>query len=345
MAIRYRYIYHNKQMEKRNLFIFIGVVCLLLCACNKDGSGRRLGAKLGSIYGRVTDGTTGEDVSNANVTLFPGSETVLTGYDGKYEFLDVENGDYRIYVSKAEYKDLDDNYPLKIRNGNRVCRDVQIERIPAVLRVTDADGNDIESLDFGSDPSTTVRIFNVFNNGTVSIACNIVQSCVWIRSVSSLPNPIAPGQTVPVSVEIDRSRLIVGENVTNLYIKSGHGNNTLKIKATGQDNKPVVLTLPVTNPDGSQGPFRNTFHGNVTNVGYPPYSKRGFCWSSTNSVPTISDYYVEVPGNGLGLYSYTWWDTPIPTSPITYYVRAWVKYGTNNSIVYGNVQQYTFNDL
>ena len=261
--------------------------------------------------------------------------------------MDVENGDYRLYVSKAEYKDLDDNHLLKIRNGERIRRDVQIERIPAVLRITDANGNDIESIDFGGDPSTTIRVFNIFNNGTVSISCNIVHSCVWIRSVSSLPHTIAPGQTEPVSVEIDRAKLIVGENVTNLYIKSAHGNNTLKIKATGQENIPVVLTLPVTMPDGTQGPYRNTFHGNVTNVGYPPYSKRGFCWSSNNNSPTINDEHIEIPGNGLGEYSYTWWGCwdENPGTPVTYYVRAWVKYGTNNTIVYGNVQPFIFNDL
>lgn len=73
-------------MEKRSLFILLATACLLLGACNEDDSGRTFRTEPGSIYGRVTDATTGAEVANANVTLFPGSETMLTGYDGVYEF-------------------------------------------------------------------------------------------------------------------------------------------------------------------------------------------------------------------------------------------------------------------
>lgn len=333
-------------MKKKGFFLFLITACLLYGACSeKESESTTSGDNSASIYGRVTDATTGAEVANANVTLLPGGETTLTGHNGMYEFFDVEDGDYRIKVSKAEYTELIDDYVLRVTKGKRIRRDLQIERIPATLQITDVDGNVIDNIDFGDDPTTVVRAFNIFNNGTINIACNIVYSCVWIKSVSSLPNVIAPGQTVAVSVEIDRSKLVAGENVTSLYINSTHGNNILTIKATGQENIPVVITLPVTNPDGTQGPYRNTFHGDVTNLGYPPYSKRGFCWSSTCSNPTVSDYNVEVPGNGLGEYSYSWWDTPIPTTPVTYYVRAWVKYGTDNVIVYGNVQPYIFNDF
>lgn len=316
-------------------------LCLLFSGCGEKENGNKSGA----IYGKVTDLFTGDSIANANVSLQPGGETALTGYDGMYEFINLAEGDYYIMVSKAEY--TIDRSAIKVKNGKRIRRDFQLRKLPVDLLITDLNGNEIEVLDFGSEISTVIRTFNVFNNGTVSIHCDISYSCVWIKAVSSLPNTISPGQTVPVSVEINRELLTESENATYLYITSNNGNNELKIQATGQSNPPVVLTLPVTMPDGTQGPYRNTFHGNVTNVGYPPYSKRGFCWSSHNNSPTIDDEHIEIPGNGLGEYSYTWWDCwdENPGTPVNYYVRTWVKYGTNNTIVYGNVQPFIFNDF
>ena len=57
--------------------------------------------EFGSIYGIVTDKATGEPVKNANVQLQPTGETSLTGNDGRYEFLELKNGNYSIKVSKT----------------------------------------------------------------------------------------------------------------------------------------------------------------------------------------------------------------------------------------------------
>lgn len=335
---------------KRLLLVFVHIsLCILLFNCNKkDSSVSTTSAdNTGSIYGSITDYATGEHIRNANVQLRPTGETTLTGYDGTYEFLNIPNGDYSITVSKAEYSDLIDDYVIEVRDGRRMRRDVQIQKNISYIRLTDMTGQDITFLDFGSELYTTTRSFNVFNNGTVNIHCSIVYSCNWISSVSALPNTLSSGQNAIVNVAIDRTKLVYGENITTLYITSNNGSNALDIIATGQENLPEVLTLPVTNPDGTQGPLMNTFHADVINTGYPPYTKRGFCWSSTNSVPTIYDEMAEVPGSGAGEYSYEWqWDffNP-PTTPETYYVRAWVKYGSENTIKYGNVQSFIFNNF
>ncbi len=334
-------------MKKMKSFALSFIFLMSFIGCSEKEGNSTLELRKGSIYGRITDYMTGELISDANVSLLPGSETTLTGYDGEYEFSDIEDGNYHITVSKAEYEDLVDDFIIKVKDGGRMRRDVQIKKQQVKLAITDMNGNAISDIDFGSDPSSVVRSFNIFNNGTVSIRCSIDYSCVWIKSVSSIPSTISPGQTITVTVEIDRTKLVAGVNTTSLYIKSNNGNNVLTIRATGQENPPVVITLPVTQPDGTDGPYRNMFHGNITNVGYPPYTKRGFCWSSTNTVPTMSDSNIEIPGSGLGEYTYTWWGCwdENPGRPVTYYVRTWVKYGTNNTIIYGNVQPFIFNDF
>lgn len=332
-------------MKTLKTFALITILCLLLGSCSDKEDENTTKSKDGAIYGRVTDFATGSPVANANVSLRPGSETTLTGYDGEYEFSNIENGDYYISVSRTEYTDLVDDNIIKINDGNRVRRDLRIKKLPTDLRITDMYGNDINFIDYGSEPSSVVRSFNIFNNGTGSINCNMVYSCAWIKSVTSVPNVISPGQTVTVSVEIDRTKLNAGVNTTNLYITSNNISNVLEIRATGQESIPVVITLPVTNPDGTQGHWMNTFHANVTAAGNPAYTKRGFCWSSSNNIPTINDQHVEIPGNGVGEYNYTWHEIPIPTTAVTYYVRAYVIYGTNNTILYGNVQSFIYNDV
>ena len=97
------------------------VLCCMMVGCGKDN-------KLGSIYGIVTDFTTGDPVSNANVRLNPGGETTLTGSDGSYQFNDVANGNYSLSLSKNGYVDLDDDYVIEIENGNSVHRDLRLKQ-------------------------------------------------------------------------------------------------------------------------------------------------------------------------------------------------------------------------
>lgn len=297
----------------------------------------------GSIYGVVTDFATGEPIANANVQLRPSGETTLTGYDGMYEFLDIQEGKFSITVSKAEYTDLIDDYVISVKNGRRMRRDVQIKKMPTYIRLTDMVGNDISSLDFGSDVSTNILSFNIYNNSTAKITCQVTKSCDWITLVSPESCSISPGQNVMITVQIDRSKLDAGNNEEYLYVTSNNGSNVLKIIAIGEEVLPNVLTLPVTRPDGTINQWCNTFHAKVTTLGNPAYYKRGFCFSSTKSIPTIDDNRIDVTGTGLGEYSYTYWDFPPQT--ITYYVRAWVMYGSNNKIQYGNVVSFTYNDL
>ena len=326
-------------MEKiNNVLLLICILSLLGCKGKEFTD-----SESGSIYGMVTDFDTGEPIVNANVQLRPSGETNLTGYDGMYEFTDIIDGNYSIMVSKAEYSELVDDNIISVKNGRNVRRDVRIKKMPTDTRLTDMFGNDISYLDFGSDKSTNILSFNIFNNGTVKISCQVTVSCDWITSISPKTCSISPGQSVMVTIQINRSLLAAGNNETNLYVTSNNGSNVMKIMAIGQDILPTVLTLPVTRPDGTINQWCNTFHANVTAVGNPAYHKRGFCFSSDTSTPTIDDNRIDVSGTGLGDYSYTYWDFPPQT--IKYYVRAWLIYDKDNKVQYGNVVSFVYNDF
>ncbi len=256
--------------------------------------------KTGAIYGVITDYATGEPVGNANVSLRPGGETTLTGFDGMYEFLDLEDGDYSITVSKAEYTTLKDPYVIHVKNGKRMRRDAQIERMPATIRIVDMNGAVMTTLDFGSDVSLVTKSFKIFNEGTESVHCDVIYECNWISSVSSLPNVITPGQTVPVTVNINRTLLAIGQNSTILNISTGHGSAELRVTATSASGNPPEVQLSQVNNVTS-----TTAHceGRIVNANGGSITDCGFCYSA-NHTPSISDGVVHL-GPSSGTFNHT----------------------------------------
>lgn len=285
----------------------------------------------GGIYGTVTDYATGEPVGNANVKLKTTGETTLTGSDGTYEFRDLKPDNYSLQLSKAGYNDLDDDYVITVEAGKKTKRDVQMSKQVASLKITDMAGNSITELDFGMEESITTKSFNIFNNGSLNITCEITYSCAWITSVSNINNPITPGQTVTVTVAIDRSRLASGANSTILHVVSNNGSNEITVKATGLD-LPTVTTSNVSNITASSA----TCGGNVTADGGSYVTERGICWGTSN-LPTIDGNH-QAMGQGNGTFTCNMSNLE-PNN--VYYVRA---YATNNrGTAYGEQKQFTTN--
>ena len=298
---------------KKILLFFVGlsVAMLGVISCEKEKETQHA---TGSIYGCITDFATGNPIHNANIQLRPTGETTLTGSDGLYEFLHIKDGDYYITISKAEYGELIDPHVIEVKNGRRVRRDVQIEKQPTYIRFTDVYGKDIPDLDFGT--TLNMMAFNIYNNGTVSISCEVRYSsdCQWIQSVSDISGTIKAGDYVTVSVTINRSKLGPGENIANLYITSNNGSNVIQLKATSADgNPPVVQISAVTDITPSSG--RCT--GQVTNENGGVVSDCGFCYG-TSPKPSLSNTVVRL-GSHTGSFSYTLTNLK---QGVTYYVRA-----------------------
>ena len=209
--------------------------------------------ELGSIYGIVTDKATGEPVKNANVQLRPSGETTLTGTDGRYEFVDLKNGEYSITVSKTEYTDLVDDYVIKVEGAKAMRRDVQIEKIPALLKILDSNGNEIDVLDFGSMQDDNTRMFSIFNNSTSALDYEIFKTAAWVASLSSQEGRLQPGATKSIIVVIDRDMLVVGKNVTTLSILTNNGGKQLTLKANKSDGNGEDPEEP-ENPDEPNDP-------------------------------------------------------------------------------------------
>ena len=264
--------------------------------------------ELGSIYGVVTDKATGEPVKNANVQLRPSGETTLTGTDGRYEFVDLKNGEYSITVSKTEYTDLVDDYVIVIDGDKAMRRDVQIEKIPALLKILDSNGNEIEVLDFGSMQDDNTRMFSIFNNSTMSLEYELYKTASWIIKLSSEKGVMSPGETKPIVITIDRTELSMGDNVTTLTVITNNGGKQLTLKA---NKAGVVSTKDAINITTNSATLRGSINNSVS------YSEKGFYYGTDSNVSNKK----EVSGTNIGEFSYNL--TGLQEGK-TYYFKAYI---------------------
>ena len=330
------------------LLIFVSI--LNFNSCKPDPA-----EELGSIYGVVTDKATGEPVKNANVQLRPSGETTLTGNDGRYEFLELKDGNYSIVVSKTEYTDLVDDYVITIEGSKAIRRDVQIEKVPGKLKILDSNGNEIGVLDFGSMQDDNVRLFNIFNNSTLTLEYELYKTASWVTKLSSESGTMSPGTTKTIIVTIDRTKLSVGDNATTLSIITNNGGKQLTLKAerigddgdnnnddnndddnNNDDNTQIELPTVTTKSVSNITETSAVCGGSVNSDGGSTVTVKGVCWSTSQN-PTIND---NKTNSGSGSGSYTSNITGLAGNT-TYYVRA---YATNSKgTSYGEQRSFTTN--
>lgn len=310
---------------RKSLLLWFAILACSIQACQKE-----LEMSTGPIYGTVTDYATGQPIGNVNVKLNPTGETTLTGNDGTYEFNNLNADKYSLHLSKAEYADLDDDYIIELETGKSVKRDVQMRKQVASLRITDMSGVDIDTLDCGLDEFVTSKSFNIFNSGTMTINCVLSYNCAWIDTAIMMGTTITPGQTLTVTVVIDRDRLSSGENRTYMHIISNNGSNELLITAMGYGT-PMVNTNEVN----SITSISAVCGGNVVSgCGYA-VTDRGLCWSTEN-LPSLE--HGNHQGMGASLGSFSGMMTGLSPNT-TYYVRA---YAVNEvGVSYGEQKQFS----
>lgn len=278
--------------------------------------------ELGSIYGVVTDFATGEPVKNANVQLRPSGETTLTGSDGRYEFLDIKNGDYNITVSKTGYTDLVDDYVITIEGSKAMRRDVQIEKLPAEFRVVDDNGNDINELDFSNSADDISRMFNIFNNGIASLNYSIIKTADWIADIKPSQGTLHPGSTIQIVVIIDRDKMSVGENKTTLNITSNEGGKQITIKAERIHDVSTLDAMDISYTSA-------TLRANINRDIY--YSERGFYIGvNPNDMSKIS-----VDGKGSGIFTHKCNNLEEGKK---YYYKAYLV--RDSEVVFGDIKEF-----
>jgi len=218
---------------KRTLLL---IAALLFFSCTETIE------KTGGIYGVITDKATGEPVRSAGVQLNTGNKTI-TGSEGQYEFAELKAGEYTLLVTKTGYTDLV-GYKINVEAGKTVKGDVQIEKLPAALRIVNDNREDIDKLDFGNAESDITRSFNIFNDSPASLEWEITKTAAWISNISKTNGNLNAGMTQGIIITINRDALSDGQNTTTVHVTSDNGNKALTVTASkggASGNDYVVL--------------------------------------------------------------------------------------------------------
>lgn len=326
-------------------------------ASGAGGSGSNSGGACikGVVYDYLSEHP--EPLSAALVQLYPEGGTVFTNEYGMYRFDDLTPGkQYWLSVSKAEYV-YDDDYKITAEKDKCVQHDITLKKdmVEVVtLEVRDNNGNPLPVdeeyglpyLDLGKDLIS--RQFQIYNGSPVAIEFNVNKAYLkdWVESINLVDNysgDLKPGKATGVVAKINRDdpTFLAGTNKTTVQVLTNNGNFEFLLVATKDADSPIVRTLPVT--EGYEaGPYsdkyKNVFHAEVTAVGNPAYTERGFCYSSSNQTPGMESGKCEKDSEkGVeGKYEFSIWEY----DKTQYYVRAYLKW--NGEIIYGNVESFVW---
>lgn len=201
---------------------------------------------------------------------------------------------------------------------------------------------------------TTVETLTVVNTKDVKDLDVINGTAIFVGEITIEGNPkyTEKGFVYNTSGEptINNTKRTVSGSGDGIYTYSCAGLSSMTtyyVRAYAIQNGAVIYGTTVnfsTNQDATEVATSGatnvtatsaTLNGSITKVGIPEFTEKGFCYSSTNTKPTISDTKKVVTGNNTGSYSLTINGLSIGE---TYYYRAYAL--QNGTPVYGEIVSF-----
>ena len=233
-----------KRINKRTVWGFVCCLALtFLVACTEEPV-----ETTGSIYGIVNDANDGEPVSMAHVSLNPGGKATNTGSDGRYEFLNMEPGQYTIQITKAGY--TTNTKQITVVAGKEASGDMLLtpEQQEADIRI------DPTSLNFGTTQDELVVTLTNQGNAATDWSLELGEN-PWL-SASLLSGNIEAGKTQSIIFSVDRDKLSETKNVK--ISLSAFGNSyTLSVSCAPVNAKSEMSVTP-TELDFGEGETEKT---------------------------------------------------------------------------------------
>lgn len=233
------------------LGISFALIFVLLNSCVKE-----LEVTVGSIQGIVTNASTNEPIKGVNISLSPTGLSTVTGTDGRYEFKNLQVGQYTVQGVKTGFESNTKN--ISIVAGNVSSGDMTLTPETAGFKLN------VEYLDFGTNfSSLNFKIINISNS--LPISWNITESMGWLTATPSSGN-LNAGQEVVVMVTIDRDQ--IEENVTaNLTVDAAGQTVVLPVNVSVSGNSGPQPQLQVSETSLDFGTSANSLAFYVMNTG------------------------------------------------------------------------------
>ena len=229
-------------------FAFAFALCMMT-SCEKEKP-----VATGKIQGIVTNSITGEPIKSVNISLSPTGLSAVTGSDGRYQFNNLEPGQYTVQGMKEGYESNTKNITIvaeNISSGDMTMK-------PMVSGFT----LNVQTLDFGE--SFSQLQFKIINaSQTMPLSWEIEESLNWLTATPNSGN-LQGGQETTVSVNIDRSQ-IQQSTTANIIVRSSEQSNVLPVNVTVAGNNGPQLQLSENSIDFGTSANSLTFY--VMNTG------------------------------------------------------------------------------
>ena len=236
-----------KKMKLVTGVVLVLALGLFSTSCKKE-------VVTGKIQGLVTNYATSEPIQGVNISLSPTGASAVTGSDGRYEFNNLEPGNYTVQGTKSGFESNTKN--ITITSGNVSSGDMQLRPAATGFRLN------VDYLDFGTN--FTQMSFKIINVSTTNaMSWEIVESLNWLETSPSTGS-IQGGQETTVNVAIDRS-LLSQTTTANITVRSADHSVVLPINVTVSGDNAPQLQLSETTLDF--GTTANNLSFSVMNVG------------------------------------------------------------------------------
>lgn len=200
----------------------------------------------GNVHGYVSDEATGEPIRTASVTINPGGKKTVTGSDGRFEYQDLEAGQYTLQIAKDGYQTNVGN--VTVVPGQTAQCDILLHPGDGFLKVNKTEIN--------MGYNNNMASFEISNSGKIDLQWNIKEDCAWISEIDPSTGTTAAGKKSAVTLKIDRSRLEKGKTSSYaIVITSNAGAAEITILASGEGatdnpNSPDTPDNPETPSSG-----------------------------------------------------------------------------------------------
>ena len=291
-------------MKNTVKYILYIATSLFLVACAKD-----IVDFTGSVHGVVKDYETGEFITNCQVSLHPGGNSVTTSTSGEFEFANLTPGEYTLTFNKSGYNE--ESKTIVIESSKHIYTDFLL-KAKSNFSLSD------EAYNFGD--LNAEKTIVCFNNTDENCTYEVVSMPEWL-SINKPKGLIYAGSSSSFTMHVDRSQVNYGTYSGNVTI-------SFKGKKSGDANISISMSkVKLSTPTLSIAPYPTTMSedgfkiiGTLQATGGAQVTEHGHCWG-LNPAPTITDSRTKLGGR-LELGDFISTTTGLKPNT-TYYVRAY----------------------
>lgn len=190
----------------------IGLILILFVSCDETPK-----IQYGNVHGIVTDKESGEPIASASITISPLGKSTSTGSDGRYEYNNIEVGQYTVQAIANNYDSNSKSVTITLMETAQ-C-DIQLTPALPVLKVSK------EKLSF--DINTSNLSFDVTNTGKNTLTWSISETADWLVCSPTTGNTTT--QVSSVVATVSRNGMKGGTYNDNIIVTSNGGSVTIPV--------------------------------------------------------------------------------------------------------------------